>query len=76
MSSSESATSTRASRCSSPASTRSAPRAESRFGEAGWFQQELDVYGREDEPCHRCDRPVSAIVQGQRATYYCKHCQT
>lgn len=46
------------------------------FGEAGWFQQELDVYGREDEPCHRCDRPVTAIVQGQRATYYCKHCQT
>jgi formamidopyrimidine-DNA glycosylase len=46
------------------------------FGEAGWFQQELDVYGREHEPCHRCDRPVSAIVQGQRATYYCKHCQT
>ena len=46
------------------------------FGEAGWFQQELDVYGREDEPCHRCDRPVTAIVQGQRATYYCTRCQT
>jgi len=46
------------------------------FGEAGWFQQELDVYGRDDEPCHRCDRPVTAIVQGNRATYYCKHCQT
>ena len=46
------------------------------FGEAGWFQQELDVYGREDEPCHRCGRPVSAIVQGQRATYYCRNCQT
>jgi len=46
------------------------------FGEAGWFQQELDVYGREDEPCHRCGRPVTAIVQGQRATYYCKHCQS
>jgi formamidopyrimidine-DNA glycosylase len=46
------------------------------FGEAGWFQQELDVYGREDEPCHRCERPVTAIVQGQRATYYCKNCQS
>ena len=46
------------------------------FGEAGWFQQELDVYGREDEPCHRCKRPVTAIVQGQRATYYCKNCQS
>ena len=46
------------------------------FGEAGWFQQELDVYGREDEPCHRCKRPVTAIVQGQRATYYCRNCQS
>ena len=45
-------------------------------GEAGWFQQELDVYGREDEPCHVCNRPITAIVQGQRATYYCKDCQT
>ena len=45
-------------------------------GESGWFQQELDVYGREDEPCNVCDRPVTAIVQGQRATYYCKNCQT
>ena len=45
-------------------------------GESGWFQQELDVYGREDEPCHRCERPITAIVQGQRATYYCRNCQT
>ena len=45
-------------------------------GESGWFQQELDVYGRENEPCHSCDRPITAIVQGQRATYYCKNCQT
>jgi formamidopyrimidine-DNA glycosylase len=45
-------------------------------GEAGWFQQELDVYGRDDEPCHVCNRPITAIVQGQRATYYCKDCQT
>jgi formamidopyrimidine-DNA glycosylase len=45
-------------------------------GEAGYFLQELQVYGREDEPCFRCKRPVTAIVQGQRATYYCKDCQT
>jgi len=36
-------------------------------GEPGYFQQELTVYGREDEPCLYCDRPVTAIVQGQRA---------
>ena len=45
-------------------------------GEAGYFQQELQAYGREDEPCRRCNTPITAIVQGQRATYYCKQCQT
>lgn len=45
-------------------------------GEAGYFQQKLDVYDREDEPCRKCDTPITAIVQGQRSTYYCKHCQT
>ncbi|MDJ0938824.1 MAG: bifunctional DNA-formamidopyrimidine glycosylase/DNA-(apurinic or apyrimidinic site) lyase [Woeseiaceae bacterium] len=45
-------------------------------GESGYFQQELDVYGREDEECRVCSTPVTAIVLGQRATYYCKHCQT
>lgn len=45
-------------------------------GEAGYFQQQLDVYGREDEACRRCGAVISAIVQGQRATYYCKSCQT
>lgn len=44
-------------------------------GEAGYFQQELQVYDREDGPCRRCERPVSAFVLGQRATYYCKSCQ-
>lgn len=44
-------------------------------GEAGYFQQELSVYGREAEPCRICTRPVSAIVQGQRSTFYCKNCQ-
>jgi len=45
-------------------------------GEAGYFQQQLEAYGREDQPCRRCDTPISAIVQGQRSTYYCKQCQT
>ncbi len=44
-------------------------------GEAGYFQQELDVYGREDEPCNACGTPITSIVLGQRATYYCKSCQ-
>ncbi|MBT8103575.1 MAG: bifunctional DNA-formamidopyrimidine glycosylase/DNA-(apurinic or apyrimidinic site) lyase [Gammaproteobacteria bacterium] len=45
-------------------------------GEAGYFQQQLEAYGREDEPCRRCNTPITAIVQGQRSTYYCKTCQT
>jgi len=44
-------------------------------GEAGYFQQELTVYGRDDEPCPRCERPISVFVLGQRSTFYCKDCQ-
>ena len=45
-------------------------------GEPGYFQQQLEVYGRGDEPCLRCKRPISVVVLGQRSTYYCKDCQT
>jgi len=45
-------------------------------GEPGYFQQQLEAYGREGEPCRRCNAPITAIVQGQRSTYYCKQCQT
>lgn len=45
-------------------------------GEAGYFQQQLEAYGRDGEPCRRCDTPITAIVQGQRSTYYCTQCQT
>ena len=44
-------------------------------GEAGYFQQDLAVYGRKDEPCRNCKRPISIVVLGQRSTYYCKNCQ-
>jgi formamidopyrimidine-DNA glycosylase len=44
-------------------------------GQAGYFQLELDVYGRDDEPCRHCGRPIRHIVLGQRATYYCVDCQ-
>lgn len=45
-------------------------------GEAGYFQQQLEVYDREDQPCRLCNSAITAIVQGQRSTYYCKQCQT
>ena len=44
-------------------------------GEPGLFQQQLEVYGRDDQPCLLCKRPISMIVLGQRSTYYCKNCQ-
>jgi len=44
-------------------------------GEAGYFRQELSVYGRDGEPCKQCKRPISAVVLGQRSTFYCTNCQ-
>lgn len=45
-------------------------------GEPGYFKQDLQVYDREATPCYECGQSIVRIVQGQRATYYCKHCQT
>jgi formamidopyrimidine-DNA glycosylase len=45
------------------------------YGESGYFQLEAMVYDRGGEPCRVCGTPIKAIRQGQRATYYCPHCQ-
>jgi formamidopyrimidine-DNA glycosylase len=44
-------------------------------GQAGYFQLEAMVYDRVGEPCRVCGAPVKSIRQGQRATYFCPHCQ-
>jgi formamidopyrimidine-DNA glycosylase len=44
-------------------------------GEPGYFQLDYCVYGREDEPCRICGRPIRMRRLGGRATYYCIHCQ-
>lgn len=44
-------------------------------GERGGFQQLHNVYGREGEPCPRCQTPIRRIVMGQRGTHYCPRCQ-
>ncbi len=44
-------------------------------GEAGYFKQQLTVYGRESEPCHTCCTPIKRLVLGQRSTFYCPKCQ-
>jgi formamidopyrimidine-DNA glycosylase len=44
-------------------------------GEPGYFSQQLQVYGREGEPCRSCGTPIRRIVLGQRSTYFCPRCQ-
>lgn len=44
-------------------------------GSPGYFQQQLQVYGRVGEPCPRCGHPVRHLQCGQRATYFCPRCQ-
>ena len=44
-------------------------------GNIGYFQQEYFVYGRTDEPCKACSKPIKCIRLGQRSTFYCASCQ-
>jgi len=44
-------------------------------GEAGFFQLQHRVYGREGEPCLVCKTPIKKIVVGGRGTHYCPRCQ-
>ncbi len=44
-------------------------------GAPGYFEQELFVYGRADEPCKVCGTTIRAVVLGQRNTFYCPRCQ-
>jgi len=44
-------------------------------GQSGYFQQHYWVYGRGGEPCRKCGAPIKQIRQGQRSSFYCKHCQ-
>lgn len=44
-------------------------------GEAGYFQQDLYVYGREGLPCRRCGTTIQRAVIGQRSSCWCPRCQ-
>lgn len=41
----------------------------------GDHQNYFRVYGRENEPCHTCGKPIQRIVMGGRSTHYCAGCQ-
>ena len=45
-------------------------------GNIGYFQQEYFAYGRTDEPCKVCSKPIQCIRLGQRSTFFCPSCQT
>ncbi|SEM40933.1 DNA-(apurinic or apyrimidinic site) lyase [Ligilactobacillus sp. WC1T17] len=45
------------------------------FLEEGQFQFALNVYGKKDQPCPRCQTPIVKIVVGQRGTHFCPKCQ-
>lgn len=44
-------------------------------GSTGYFQLDCLVYDRAGEPCRVCGTLIRQIVQGQRSTFYCPHCQ-
>ena len=41
----------------------------------GEFQNFLQVYDKESQPCTRCEVPLQRIVQQQRSTFFCIGCQ-
>ena len=44
-------------------------------GESGYFDQSLNAYGREGEPCGRCATPIRRDAFMNRSSYSCPTCQ-
>jgi len=44
-------------------------------GDAGFFQFQHRVYGREGEPCLVCGTPIKRVVIAGRSAHYCPKCQ-
>ena len=44
-------------------------------GQPGYFQLQLAVYGKKDEPCPECGRKIKKETISGRATFYCSACQ-
>jgi formamidopyrimidine-DNA glycosylase len=44
-------------------------------GAPGYFEQELQVYGREGDACRACGRTLRGVRLGQRASAWCPGCQ-
>jgi len=44
-------------------------------GKAGYFSQELFVYGKEGKSCMLCGNSIKRKLIGQRSSFYCPNCQ-
>ncbi|WP_374350394.1 bifunctional DNA-formamidopyrimidine glycosylase/DNA-(apurinic or apyrimidinic site) lyase [Chitinimonas sp.] len=44
-------------------------------GAPGYFQQQYNVYGRDQAPCHQCGSLIACTRHGQRSTFWCPYCQ-
>lgn len=44
-------------------------------GQIGMFQQQLFVYGRKNEECRNCGKPIEKNVTAGRGTHFCPSCQ-
>ncbi|MGO2684540.1 MAG: bifunctional DNA-formamidopyrimidine glycosylase/DNA-(apurinic or apyrimidinic site) lyase [Microbacterium sp.] len=44
-------------------------------GQAGYFQRELQVYGREGKPCSRCNSAIKRMAFMNRSSHCCLVCQ-
>ncbi len=44
-------------------------------GRPGAFAARLRVYGRSGQPCYVCSASIRSTRLGQRASFYCPHCQ-
>lgn len=44
-------------------------------GNPGYFAQQLNVYGRKDQPCTQCGEAIEYDKELQRATFFCPNCQ-
>ncbi|MCW4354511.1 bifunctional DNA-formamidopyrimidine glycosylase/DNA-(apurinic or apyrimidinic site) lyase [Hoyosella sp. YIM 151337] len=44
-------------------------------GQSGYFSRSLAVYGRENQPCHRCGAPIQREAFMNRSSYSCPRCQ-
>ena len=44
-------------------------------GKPGYFTQDLKVYGRNNQPCVKCQNSIKKIIINQRASFFCPKCQ-